>query len=244
MPREKARFVNTTTTNAQSLPDVALTNPGAFVAVWYSNLQDGDGAGVFGQRFLGPGATTSTTTSTTTTSTTGTTPSSTTTLPPPCPNVGGALIPLTLKKTVLRFRAPGSSRFTVKASFSSFDTIDPATAVTAYLKIADGDGSVIWASGPIAPGGQAWAKSNPSHGRFRYRDPLASLVPGLFKIAMNERPLGSHAYNLSVTGKFATFLVTPPTDGTHTVTVEFSSPLCLRATAAECSKKPTVEKCS
>ncbi len=145
---------------------------------------------------------------------------------------------------MLRFRGPGSSRFTVKASFSSFDTIDPATAVTAYLKIADGDGSVIWASGPIAPGGQAWLKSNPSHGRFRYRDPLASLVPGLFKIAMNERPLGSHAYNLSVAGKLATFLVTPPTDGTHTVTVEFSSPLCLRATAAECSKKPTIEKCS
>ena len=246
-PRESPFLVNTYTTNAQSLSDMALTTSGgAFVAVWYSNLQDGDGAGVFGQRFLGPGDTTTSTSATTSTSTTSTLASmtSTTTLAPPCPNVGGSPIPLSLTKTTLRFRGAGSDRFTVKTSFSSFVAVDPATAVTTYLRIADGDGDVIWTSGPIAPGGQAWAKSNPPRGRFRYRDPLAALVPGLFKIAMSERPLGSRSYKLSVTGKLATLAATPPTDGTHAVTLEFSAPLCLEATTVDCKKKPTVEKCS
>jgi hypothetical protein len=48
--------VNTYTTNAQSLPDVAVDAAGRFVVVWRSVGQDGDGYGVFGQRFSASGS--------------------------------------------------------------------------------------------------------------------------------------------------------------------------------------------
>jgi len=43
--------VNTYTTGYQSQPDVASDGGGNFVVVWNSNGQDGDGGGIFGQRF-------------------------------------------------------------------------------------------------------------------------------------------------------------------------------------------------
>ncbi|MBI3450234.1 MAG: hypothetical protein HY049_15135 [Acidobacteria bacterium] len=43
--------VNTYTTNFQFYPSVAMNASGAFVVVWTSSYQDGDGGGVFGQRF-------------------------------------------------------------------------------------------------------------------------------------------------------------------------------------------------
>jgi hypothetical protein len=43
--------INTYTAENQSYPDVAIDADGDFVAVWQSNDQDGDGTGVFGQRF-------------------------------------------------------------------------------------------------------------------------------------------------------------------------------------------------
>ncbi len=43
--------LNTETVEHQSAPDVAALNDGGFVAVWYSNGQDGDQGGIFGQRF-------------------------------------------------------------------------------------------------------------------------------------------------------------------------------------------------
>jgi hypothetical protein len=42
---------NTYTTESQNDPAVAATADGGFVVVWESELQDGDGEGVFGQRF-------------------------------------------------------------------------------------------------------------------------------------------------------------------------------------------------
>jgi hypothetical protein len=48
--------VNTYTTNAQSLPGVAVDGAGRFVVVWRSVGQDGEGYGVFGQRFSAVGA--------------------------------------------------------------------------------------------------------------------------------------------------------------------------------------------
>jgi hypothetical protein len=43
--------VNTATANDQGLPSVAALSDGGFVAVWQSNLQDGSGLGIYGQRF-------------------------------------------------------------------------------------------------------------------------------------------------------------------------------------------------
>ncbi len=43
--------LNTTTNEDQSLPAVAMDDHGEFVAVWNSQDQDGEGLGVFGQRF-------------------------------------------------------------------------------------------------------------------------------------------------------------------------------------------------
>ena len=47
--------VNTYTTSDQSLPQAAADQGGNFVVVWQSNGQDGDGPGVFGQRYAGDG---------------------------------------------------------------------------------------------------------------------------------------------------------------------------------------------
>ncbi len=49
--------VNTYGTGNQSMSKVAMTPTGEFVIVWHSELQDGDGWGVFGQRFAAGGAT-------------------------------------------------------------------------------------------------------------------------------------------------------------------------------------------
>jgi hypothetical protein len=47
--------VNTYTTSDQSSPEVASDQSGNFVVVWQSEGQDGDGPGVFGQRFSSTG---------------------------------------------------------------------------------------------------------------------------------------------------------------------------------------------
>jgi hypothetical protein len=48
--------VNTYTTNEQGFPSIASDSAGNFVVVWESLIQDGDEAGVFGQRFAASGA--------------------------------------------------------------------------------------------------------------------------------------------------------------------------------------------
>lgn len=48
--------VNTHTISHQSHPDVAVDGQGGFVVVWRSESQDGDSAGIFGQRFDPTGA--------------------------------------------------------------------------------------------------------------------------------------------------------------------------------------------
>lgn len=48
--------VNTYTPLAQEAPAVAATADGGFVVVWQSNGQDGNGTGIFGQRFANTGA--------------------------------------------------------------------------------------------------------------------------------------------------------------------------------------------
>lgn len=45
--------VNTSTSNSQARPDVDLDGSGNFVVTWQSYLQDGDGYGIYGQRFSG-----------------------------------------------------------------------------------------------------------------------------------------------------------------------------------------------
>ena len=52
--------VNTYTPNEQRYPDVALDNTGNFVVVWQSYYQDGDGFGIFGQRYNSIGSRTGT----------------------------------------------------------------------------------------------------------------------------------------------------------------------------------------
>jgi hypothetical protein len=47
--------VNSYSEHSQGSPDVAIDPYGDFVVVWASALQDGDGSGVFGQRFEWPG---------------------------------------------------------------------------------------------------------------------------------------------------------------------------------------------
>ncbi|ESQ87280.1 hypothetical protein ABAC460_19855 [Asticcacaulis sp. AC460] len=47
--------VNTYTTGTQARPSVAADSDGDFVVVWHSNLQDGNGNGIFGQRFNASG---------------------------------------------------------------------------------------------------------------------------------------------------------------------------------------------
>lgn len=48
--------VNTTTTDAQNEPQVAMDAAGNFVVVWTSNLQDGNGTGVYARKFDNTGA--------------------------------------------------------------------------------------------------------------------------------------------------------------------------------------------
>jgi len=48
--------VNTTITDEQSQPSVAVLDDGGFVVIWESNNQDGDEQGVYGQRFDGSGS--------------------------------------------------------------------------------------------------------------------------------------------------------------------------------------------
>jgi hypothetical protein len=48
--------VNTYTTSYQNDPSVAADSAGNFVVVWTSNLQDGSGAGIFGQRYASSGS--------------------------------------------------------------------------------------------------------------------------------------------------------------------------------------------
>jgi len=48
--------VNTYTTNDQITPQVAADSMGNFVSVWHSDGQDGDGKGVFGQRYDSTGS--------------------------------------------------------------------------------------------------------------------------------------------------------------------------------------------
>ena len=48
--------VNTFTLNSQFAPSVAADSSGNFVVMWQSYLQDGSGAGVFGQRYASSGA--------------------------------------------------------------------------------------------------------------------------------------------------------------------------------------------
>lgn len=48
--------VNSQTTGNQLFPDVAMADDGSFVAVWESSFGDGDGSGVFGQRFAADGS--------------------------------------------------------------------------------------------------------------------------------------------------------------------------------------------
>ena len=79
---------------------------------------------------------------------------------------------------------------------------------------------------------------------FRYGDSTAAVIPGLTKISIKESPIGRGVYKLSIKGKNATFAAGPPTVGTHTVILEFSTPLCTKVTAATCVKTATSEKCS
>ena len=46
--------VNTTTSNQQATPDVAITDTGEIIVTWHSNAQDGSGFGVYLQRFSSP----------------------------------------------------------------------------------------------------------------------------------------------------------------------------------------------
>ncbi len=48
--------INTTTQNDQSAPVVAMNSQGEFVAIWVSQLQDGSGPGIFGQRYSSAGS--------------------------------------------------------------------------------------------------------------------------------------------------------------------------------------------
>ncbi len=48
--------VNTTITNSQGLPSVAMDSDGDFVVVWQSYAQDGSNLGIYGQRFTAAGA--------------------------------------------------------------------------------------------------------------------------------------------------------------------------------------------
>ena len=48
-------LVNTTTADAQTYPSVAMDAAGNFVVVWASDQQDGDGWGIFGQRYNAAG---------------------------------------------------------------------------------------------------------------------------------------------------------------------------------------------
>ncbi len=48
--------LNTQTADVQSTPSVGMRADGGLLAVWQSNNQDGNGTGVFGQRFMAPGA--------------------------------------------------------------------------------------------------------------------------------------------------------------------------------------------
>ena len=53
----KSEFIiNTTTSNKQTHPDIAMDSDGDFVIVWQSYNQDGDGFGVYGQRYNASGA--------------------------------------------------------------------------------------------------------------------------------------------------------------------------------------------
>ena len=47
--------VNTTTTNAQDIPTIAMNASGAFVVIWASAGQDGDVEGVYAQRYNASG---------------------------------------------------------------------------------------------------------------------------------------------------------------------------------------------
>jgi hypothetical protein len=51
VPRGGEFQVNTYTPNAQNDPAIAMDASGRFVVVWTSETQDGDGGGIFGQRF-------------------------------------------------------------------------------------------------------------------------------------------------------------------------------------------------
>ncbi len=48
-------LVNTTTSDSQQFPDIAMDDNGDFVVVWMSNNQDGDGWGVYFQRYNSSG---------------------------------------------------------------------------------------------------------------------------------------------------------------------------------------------
>lgn len=48
-------LVNTTTTNSQLSPDIAMDMDGNFTIVWVSNLQDGSQEGIYAQRFSSAG---------------------------------------------------------------------------------------------------------------------------------------------------------------------------------------------
>ncbi|MCY7285136.1 MAG: hypothetical protein LH679_17275, partial [Cyanobacteria bacterium CAN_BIN43] len=49
-------LVNSTTASNQLKPSVAMADDGSFVVVWESQGQDGEGAGVYGQRYTAAGA--------------------------------------------------------------------------------------------------------------------------------------------------------------------------------------------
>ncbi len=49
-------LVNSVTVDVQAAPSLGIAADGRMVAVWHSRLQDGNGYGVHGQRFLQPGA--------------------------------------------------------------------------------------------------------------------------------------------------------------------------------------------
>ena len=44
-------LVNETTTDAQSMPDIAMDDAGNFTIAWHSNLQDGSGYGVYARQY-------------------------------------------------------------------------------------------------------------------------------------------------------------------------------------------------
>ena len=56
MPQGTEFHVNTYTTGSQRSPDVAIDTDGNFVITWQSNGQDGDGYGVYAQRYNSAGA--------------------------------------------------------------------------------------------------------------------------------------------------------------------------------------------